>query len=400
MAGLARVSKWKKTKHPGVRYREHPARKNGVQKDRYFSIYYTRQGKRREEGLGWASEGWTAEKAALQRSELKKAQLTGIGPQTLREKRAQEEARRQHEEAKKEKKKLKSLTFGQVFESYFALAKTVKAEKSWKREQQLFQIWISKAIGSKPMVSILPLHIEEIKQHMQERGQSPRSIEYAIAVVRQVFNFAKSNSLFQGDSPTARVVKPKKDNRRVRFLTHEEAKQLLEALAVRSRDVHDMALLSLETGMRLGEIFSLTWNDLDLNKGKLILLDTKNGKTRTAYLTENTKKMLQMRRRSRAGDSVFCRNDGKPYRALSRTFERTVDDLGFNDGIEDARMKVVFHTLRHTYASWLVEKGVDLYTVKELLGHSTLQMTERYSHITEKTLRQAVKELEKDSRPL
>ena len=140
MSGLARNAKWKKTKYPGVRYREHPTRKHGIQKDRYFSIYYNLKGQRREEGLGWASQGWTAEKAAIQRGELKKSQLTGVGPQTLLEQRALEEAAKRKEMAKKEKKRLKSITFEEVFESYFNLAKTVKGEKSWRRELQLFQM--------------------------------------------------------------------------------------------------------------------------------------------------------------------------------------------------------------------------------------------------------------------
>ena len=60
----------------------------------------------------------------------------------------------------------------------------------------------------------------------------------------------------------------------------------------------------------------------------------------------------------------------------------------------DTRDKVVFHTLRHTYASWLVQNGVDLYTVKELMGHSTLPMTERYAHLSKENLKNAVKKLE------
>jgi len=64
-----------------------------------------------------------------------------------------------------------------------------------------------------------------------------------------------------------------------------------------------------------------------------------------------------------------------------------------NKEVTDDRMRVVFHTMRHTYASWLVESGVDLYTVKELMGHSTLAMTERYAHVGEGTLQKAVKRL-------
>jgi len=68
--------------------------------------------------------------------------------------------------------------------------------------------------------------------------------------------------------------------------------------------------------------------------------------------------------------------------------------LGFNNGVTDPRQKVVFHPLRHTFASWLVEQSVDLYSVKELMGHGTLAMTERYSHLSPDKLRRAVKPLE------
>jgi site-specific recombinase XerD len=78
---------------------------------------------------------------------------------------------------------------------------------------------------------------------------------------------------------------------------------------------------------------------------------------------------------------------------MSDTFDRVVAALGFNEGITDRRQKVCFHTCRHTYASWLVEGGTDLYVVKELLGHKTLAMTERYSHLRPDTLQAAARNL-------
>jgi site-specific recombinase XerD len=78
---------------------------------------------------------------------------------------------------------------------------------------------------------------------------------------------------------------------------------------------------------------------------------------------------------------------------VSNTFAKIVEELGFNKKVSDDRQKVVFHTLRHTYASRLVMSGVDLYTVQKLMGHSTISMTERYSHLAPDHLKKAVKML-------
>jgi len=95
---------------------------------------------------------------------------------------------------------------------------------------------------------------------MLDAGRSPGSIQYALAVVRQVFNYAIQNRLFDGRNPadkTGGVKRPKVDNRRTRFLTKEEAKDLLAELKKRSIDVYDMSLFSLNTGARAGELFNL-----------------------------------------------------------------------------------------------------------------------------------------------
>ena len=88
-------------------------------------------------------------------------------------------------------------------------------------------------------------------------------------------------------------------------------------------------------------------------------------------------------------DFVFPATGGGQRRWTSDSFTRTVDELKLNEGITDARQKIVFHSLRHTFASWLVKRGNPLYTVGELLGHSTLEMTKRYAHLAPDTLRKA-----------
>jgi integrase len=157
-----------------------------------------------------------------------------------------------------------------------------------------------------------------------------------------------------------------------------------------------MAIISLHSGLRAGEIFSLTWGDIDLQRGIMTLRDTKSGRTRPAFMTEDVKRILADKDRGGNDDLIFTDPMGNKIKAMSRSFERIVTDLGFNEGVTDPRQKVVFHTLRHTYASWLVESGVDLYKVQKLMGHSTISLTERYAHLSNTSLQEAVKALEKN----
>ncbi len=392
--------KWIKTAFVGVRYREHESRRHGVRPDRYFSIRYKLDGRDKEEGLGWGSEGMTAQKAAEKLAKLKEAQRTGEGAVTLAEKRQLEHERRLAEDARRQEERRRAITFRDIFrESYLPNARLNKSKASCDKEEGFFRNWIAVVLGAKPLVDIAPFDLERLKKTMLDAGKSPKTTHYCLAVVRQVFNFAKRNGLFQGDNPVALVKKPVSDNRRLRFLTHAEAGHLLTALEERSPDVRDQALLSLHCGLRAGEIFTLTWQDVDLGREVLTLRDTKSGKTRAAIMTGEVKAMLEGRKEHAAhAVLVFPSRTGERIGEMSNTFQIIVDRLGLNDGVTDRRQKVVFHTLRHTFASWLVESGVDLYTVKELMGHGTLAMTERYSHLAPDTLRRAVRTLENGMR--
>mgnify|MGYP000471040312 CR=1 FL=1 len=113
------MAKWHKTKFPGVRYREHPTRKHGVQFDKYFVIRYTLNGKRHEEALGWASDGWSPENASEELARLKRAQRTGDGPQTLAERREQEKARKKAEKKARKDQEIANTTFDMIWKKYW-----------------------------------------------------------------------------------------------------------------------------------------------------------------------------------------------------------------------------------------------------------------------------------------
>jgi integrase len=191
------------------------------------------------------------------------------------------------------------------------------------------------------------------------------------------------------------VKKPKFDNRRVRHLSAEQAAALLEKVRKRSEKTHAICVIALYSGARAGEIFSLTWADVDLSRGILTLRDTKsNGLTRRAFITERMREVLEPMKRGKPDELVFPDRKGKKADQVSYAFNRAVADLQLNDGVTDRRQRVCFHTLRHSFASWLVERGTDLYQVKELMGHSTIALTERYAHLRPHTLQAAVKVLD------
>jgi site-specific recombinase XerD len=380
--------KWHSTNFPGVRYYKHKTRKNGVAYDRYFAIRYQREGKRKEEGLGWATDGWTAASAFNELSALKRAHKKGKSETTMAEK-------RQKVKEVKEKKARDEITFSDFFtETYFPLAKSEKAFKSHDRERGLFENWINPVIGNLAFKNIAPIHLEKIKKNMATGKSSPRSIQYCLAVIRQVFNSAYRNGVYSGDNPVKKVKVPKVDNRRMRFFTQDEAKRLMDRLHAENRTMWEVSLISLHCGLRAKEILKLRWIDINISDG-LIQVAGKGEKTRFAHMTGPVKDMLLSKDIGTPDALLFPDPDGGIRKEIPRTFARVVKDMGFNNGVTLRKDRAVFHTLRHTYASWLVQSGEDIYVVQKLLGHSTLAMTERYSHLSPQNREASVSKIEK-----
>jgi len=380
--------KWISTPFKGVRFYKHPKRKHGVKYDQYFAIRYQKDQERKEEGCGWASEGWTAEKAALLLEDLRKTAMKGEPGARLAERR---EKRRRIEDAEA-RDQTTLAAFWTDF--YLSQAESDKNRETVVHERSCFKKWISPSIGALPLKSISPIHLEKLKSEMNKAKLSPRSVQYTLQIVRQIFNEAKRRGVFVGENPVSRVKIPKIDNRRLRFLTHEEADALLAELLKSDREAWEMALLSLHCGLRAGEIFKLTWADIDAGHRLIAIKDPKSGRSRFAHMTGDIKDMLLSKEIGKPSALLYPGPGGALRREVPRSIKEAIDSLGFNKGREDRRDKVVFHSLRHTFASWLVQNGVDLYTVKELLGHSSLAMTERYSHLAQDNLKNAVKKLE------
>lgn len=376
--------KYQKTKYPGIRFREHPTRKHGVQKDKYFVIRYQLDGKTKNEGLGWASAGWNEQKAAEVLAEIKRNIRTGQGPRTLGEQRTLAE----EERSKKTRE-------GMLFEDAWKLYEKSAIKKSIDRDRQLINKWINPVIGEVALPEVSAFHLEKIRSRMTKANLAPRTCHYAMAVIRAIFNFCIKRGLFIGINPVKTITLKLYDNRRTRFVSLEEANALLEDIKNKSISTWRITLISMLAGMRFGEIAGLKWKDINVKSGNITILDPKNGRTRHAHMTPTLQAMFNEMVPGQPEELIFPDKNGKRRVQISESFNRSVANLGLNNGITDRRQKICFHSIRHSFASWLAIGGEDLLVIKELLGHRDLSTTQRYSHLSKNKLRSAAEGLDK-----
>jgi len=381
---MAEKYKWVKVEK-GIRYREHPTRKYGVKLDRYYVLRYSVGGKMYQESLGWASKNITIEKARITLAKLVEAKRTGIGPHTL--------AQGRKEELKKQQIALhKGITINEFWLNHYLPIQQHKAVKSVITEEQLYRNWLVPVIKNISLEELSSRHLEQIKGNMIKAGKSPATIRYAFAVISQLWTLAIREQLVIGICPIKFISLPKKDNKRQRFLTKEEAKSLLAELQVHSPTSYPLCIIALDCGLRFGEIASATWADCSFEQKTILIRDPKAKTNRYAFMTKRVYRLLESIPPS--DGLIFLDKNANKLKSISKSF-RIVADRLFNIGVNDSRQRVCFHTLRHTFASWLVEGGVNLYEVKELMGHADLAMTQRYSHLSPEGLRNAIQVLEK-----
>jgi len=386
---------WHKTSFPGVRYREHGSRKHGIRKDRCFSIRYKLNGKDFEEVAGWSSEGVTAESAHALLAELRQNVRTGSGPISLSEKR---ESERQEREARRRlavSEERSALCLSAYWEQYYAPhARLEKAAETWRREESNYKTWLLPFLNEIPMRELTARDFDRILVTMRERGKAPRSIQLVFAVMRAVWKHAFERDFVPKDCPVQSVKIGRINNARTRILSPTEAKNLLAAIKRIDNNAWEFTLACLHTGGRLGEVARLTWGNVDIAKGVLTLMHTKSGKPRSIPLTKGLKVALESKAQGQPDDLVFTNNEGGQWLSMPANFRKAVEDLAFNEGRNDRRDRLVFHSLRHSAASMLLEAGEHVRTIQEIFGWSTLAMVQRYLHPTAESKVRALKSLE------
>ena len=182
-------------------------------------------------------------------------------------------------------------------------------------------------------------------------------------------------------NPVRRLRREREAPGRVRFLSNEERERLLVACKEsRSVNLYPLVVLALSTGMRRGEIQGLTWDQVDLVKGVILLERTKNGERRRVPVRGLALELLKEHARIRRIDTNFI-FPGERTKQSKQPFELKIY---WREAIAAAKIENFrFHDLRHSCASYLAMNGASLLEIAEVLGHKTLQMVKRYSHLAE-----------------
>lgn len=211
-----------------------------------------------------------------------------------------------------------------------------------------------------------------------ETGNAPGTINRKLAALSKLLDHAKSRGVID-EVPTITFLKERKG--RIRFLTHDEEQRLFEPMAEHHRA---FAVFLLYTGCRFSEALRLQWQDT--NGGLVTFWQTKNDVPRSVPLVSRAQASLQYTK-GQGWIRPFARIH---YDSFHEAWKRAKRIAGLADDSQ-----VVPHVLRHTCASRMVQGGVDIYRVKEWLGHSNISVTERYAHLRPKDLDSAAAVLER-----
>jgi len=251
------------------------------------------------------------------------------------------------------------------------------------------------AFGDLPLAEIDATKVERYKMAKLAEGLSAGTINLYVSILAKCLHDAVEWGVLTVAPKTKFLRHPR---HRFDFLSHEEADRLVAAMPTWPWQA--MATLALNTGLRIGEICGLQWNDIDMNGRQLVVRrsvvrgivgSTKNSRERQIPLSAAA--VAALARVPRDHQLVFHRKDGGAL--LHATARNQIIKVCKLAGLR----KIGWHVLRHTFASWLVSDGVPLPVVQGLLGHANIEMTMRYSHMAPSSFRSAIDVLERRCSP-
>jgi integrase len=284
-------------------------------------------------------------------------------------------------------------TLGDLVDRYIRDVLPTKPKSRDKQTQQL--TWWKDELGAYALADVTPALIAEVRDKLAKQptkrgpATTPATVVRYLAALSHAFTVAVKEWGWIEDNPCRRVTKPKEPRGRVRFLADDERASLLAACQASTNPwLYPVVILALSTGMRAQEIMGLTWGRVDLKAGRILLEETKNGERRAIPLAGHALDLLKEHNKVRRLDTDLLwpsqKDPQKPIN-LRRPWLEAVEAAD----IEDFR----FHDLRHSAASYMLMNGATLGELAEVLGHKTLAMVRRYSHLSESHARGIVERM-------
>lgn len=276
-----------------------------------------------------------------------------------------------------------------VEQVYLPWAKTTK--KSWYSEVTKLRV-LCNVFGDKNLSEISPMAIERYKRQRKEaltnKGtpRSPQSVNIELNILSRICDLAINAGLIS-INPMGKVKRLKCDNARDRVMTDDEEARLLEACTGDYEFVASFIILAVNTAMRSGEIKNLRWVDVDFVKRQITVRRTKSRRNRVIPMNQPVIDLLRRLKETSQSEYVIT-GTRRPDRKIYST-EYCWKRVCLAAGVKNLRV----HDLRHTTPSRLANMGVDAFTIREILGHSTMQMASRYTHVSDARKREALDKL-------
>jgi integrase len=280
-------------------------------------------------------------------------------------------------------------TFAEMMEKYMTEhSARNKAPQSHVRDKSLRDHLVGH-FGDMTLAEITPGQILGYKTKRRAEEASPRTVNYELALMSHAYNLAIKEWEWVKENPVKKVSKEKVNNLIERWLTLEEEQKLLASSPTWLKEIITFAI---NTGLRLSEILDLKWSRVDLSRKTITILEEQKNRGRdTLPLSEGALTVLKDRAREHRGEIELVFSTKNATKIGSRNLERAFYSALKKSGIETLR----FHDLRHTFATRLVQAGVDIYTVQKLGRWKSISMVTRYAHHYPESLRAGVEVLDK-----
>lgn len=272
-----------------------------------------------------------------------------------------------------------------IIRDYLPFAKQHK--KSWRDDEVRLNKEIIPCFGKYRMDAVTTREIQQFHAGLGDSLTSATANRY-LSLMQRLFSLAIQWNIVE-KNPARSVKKFRENNSRERYLSHEEIRRFLEAIdTLDNRAIANGIKFLLFTGLRKNEAFHLDWESVNREEGTVYLSHTKSGRSRTVILNGLAKQVIEEMWEARRNGHPFVfpgRMPGQPVANPQKPFEAVCRIAG----IERFRI----HDLRHSFASLAINSGASLYDVQKLLGHASSQMTQRYAHLADDSMRKATEQV-------